>query len=256
MKQPAAARLPTFEPIQSPRAFEIVCERIREQVADGRLKRGDKLPPERLLAEQLGVSRLAIREALRSLENAGLVVLERGPKGGAFIQGGSDGQMTELMQDMMALGTITLSDLTEARIFILGSVARLACERATEEDIRLIEENVKMNEVAIETGSRETRLAHATEFYTRLAFATKNRVMMLVVRSLTDTIREVLQRIEIYPSKELAQSRWRFMRALKARNAERAAQEMSSHLRKLHEHVVRHAAAQKKSPDIRPRSRS
>lgn len=255
MKQPASARIPTFEPIQSLRAFEIVCERIREQVADGRLKRGDKLPPERLLAEQLGVSRLAIREALRSLENAGLVVLERGPKGGAFIQGGSDGKMTELMQDMMALGTITLSDLTEARIFILDSVARLACERATEEDIRLIEENVKMNEVAIETGSRETRLAHATEFYERLAFATKNRVMMLVVRSLTDTIREVLQRIEIYPSKEFAQSRWQFMRALKARNAERAAQEMSSHLRKLHEHIVRHAAAQKKSPDIRPRSR-
>src|ERR1700755_322455 len=106
---------PTFEPIPSFRAFEIVCERIREQGLDGRLKRGDKLPPERLLAEQLGVSRLAIREALRSLENAGLVVLERGPKGGAFIQGGSDGKMTELMQDMMALGTITLSDLTEAR---------------------------------------------------------------------------------------------------------------------------------------------
>src|ERR1700712_5339297 len=91
----SAVVAPMFEPIPTRRAFEAVCDRIREQVADGRLKRGDKLPAERLLAEQLGVSRLAIREALRSLENAGLVVLQRGPKGGAFIQGGSDGNMTE-----------------------------------------------------------------------------------------------------------------------------------------------------------------
>lgn len=239
-----------FEPIPSRRAFEAVCDRIREQVADGRLKRGDKLPPERQLAEQLGVSRLAIREALRSLENAGLVVLQRGPKGGAFIQGGSDGKLTELMQDMLDLGTITLSDLTEARIFILDSVARLACERATPEDLDSIEENVRMNEVLLESGDREARTAHATEFYTRLAAATKNKVLMLVVRSLTDTLRAILQRIRVYPSKDLTRSRRRFMQALRERDADRAAMEMRSHLQKLHDHVVKHAAEQRKSPDL------
>lgn len=239
-----------FEPIQTQRAFEIVCERIRDLVASGRLKKGDKLPPERELAKQLGVSRLAIREALRSLENAGLIVLHRGPKGGAFIQGSSDRKMTELMQDMLDLGTITLSDLTEARIFILASVARLACERATEEDLALIEENVRLNDMAVESGVREVRLQHATEFYALLASATKNKVMMFVVRSLTDIIRAILQRIEIYPSKDLSVSRRRFLQALKARDAERAAQEMHAHLLKLHEHVVLHAIEQKKSPDL------
>src|SRR5690606_1055893 len=134
-------------------------------VASGKLKKGDKLPPERELAKQFGVSRLAIREALRSLENAGLISLQRGPKGGAFIQDSSDQKMTEFMQDMLDMGTITLSDLTEARIFILASVARLACERATQEDLAQLEENVKLNEVALETGNREVRLQHATEFY-------------------------------------------------------------------------------------------
>jgi GntR family transcriptional regulator, transcriptional repressor for pyruvate dehydrogenase complex len=241
---------PMFGPIPSRRAFEVVCERVRELVASGRLKQGDRLPPERQLAEQFGVSRLAIREALRSLENAGLIVLQRGPKGGAFIQGGGETKMTELMQDMLDLGAISLAELTEARIFILGSVARLACERASEEDLEQIAESVRLNEIAVESGSRETRLEHATDFYARLAKATRNKVMMLVVRSLTDTVKVILQRIEIYPAQDLVVSRRRFLEALRERNADRAAHEMHIHLQKLHEHVVKHAAAQHKSPDL------
>ncbi|SCK43091.1 DNA-binding transcriptional regulator, FadR family [Variovorax sp. HW608] len=250
MDQSATQASSMFEPIPAQRAFEVVCERIRELVASGRLKKGDKLPPERELAIQLGVSRLAIREAFRSLENAGLIVLQRGPKGGAFIQASSDRKMTELMQDMLNLGSITLSELTEARIFILASVARLACERASTEDLAQIEENVRLNDAALQSGSRAIRLQHATEFYELLASATKNKVMILVVRSLTDVIRVILQRIEIYPTQDLALSRRRFVEALQARDGDRAAQEIHAHLRKLHEHIVKHAVEQKKSPDL------
>ena len=62
-----------FQPIHVRRTFEEICERIREQLALGVLKPGDKLPRERDLAEQLGVSRNVLREALRSLEMAGLL---------------------------------------------------------------------------------------------------------------------------------------------------------------------------------------
>ncbi|HEY9279792.1 MAG TPA: winged helix-turn-helix domain-containing protein, partial [Eoetvoesiella sp.] len=79
-----ARRQPTFAPIKAKRAFEQVCEQIRREVAAGTLRPGDRLPPERELAEQLGVSRTAIREALRSLENAGLVQCQQGMGGGAF----------------------------------------------------------------------------------------------------------------------------------------------------------------------------
>ena len=65
----------------SRRTFEEICERIREQLALGVLKPGDKLPRERDLAEQLGVSRNVLREALRSLEMAGLLRLQKGVKG-------------------------------------------------------------------------------------------------------------------------------------------------------------------------------
>ncbi len=240
---------PLFGQIPSRRAFELVCEQIRELIAAGRLKMGDKLPPERQLAELLGVSRLAVREALRSLENAGLITVQRGPKGGAFIQGGSDEKMTELMQDMLDVGAVSLADLTEARVFILGSVARLACARATEEDLMLIEENVRQNEMAGNSSFSE-RLEHATEFYAILARATKNKVMIVVVRCLTDTIKAILRRIEIYPAQSLLTSRRRFLEALRARDAERAAHEMHVHLQKLHDHIVKHEAAQQKSADV------
>ena len=227
-----------FEPIPARRAFEEVVQRIRAQVAKGVLKKGDKLPPERQLAEQLGVSRLAIREALRSLENAGFVSLQRGPKGGAFIQGGGDEKLTELMQDMLDLGTIPLSDLTEARLVILDSVTRLACKRATEEELDNIEENVRKNEEVLESSDREERLAHAAEFYIRLVAATKNKVLMMVIKSLTDIVRLTLSQIEIFPSRELTQSRRLVMQQLRMRNPDKAAEEMRSHLQKLHAHIT------------------
>src|SRR5271168_3040058 len=68
------------------RAFEVVYDKVRRELAEGVLKVGDKLPAERELAESLGFSRAAVREALRALEATGLVQLQKGVKGGAFIQ--------------------------------------------------------------------------------------------------------------------------------------------------------------------------
>src|SRR5580692_5686040 len=124
----AAATSPLmFRPIRTRRAFEEICERIREQLALGVLKPGDKLPAERELAQQLGVSRNVLREALRSLEMAGIVKLQKGVKGGAFIREGDTGRMNEVMRDMLSLGTISVSELSEARINVIDLVVRLAC---------------------------------------------------------------------------------------------------------------------------------
>src|SRR5258708_20009789 len=78
-------RMPDFGPIKPKRVFEEICERIRNELSSGALRPGDKLPPERELAEQFGVSRTAVREAFRSLERSGLIGLQKGAKGGAFI---------------------------------------------------------------------------------------------------------------------------------------------------------------------------
>src|SRR5215469_9109372 len=131
----------TFRPIHTRRAFEEICERIREQLALGVLKPGDKLPPERDLAQQLGVSRNVLREALRSLEMAGVLRLLKGVKGGAFVQKGDTGRMNDVMRDMLSLGTISVRELSEARIHVLDLVVRLACANARPADLDALEAN-------------------------------------------------------------------------------------------------------------------
>ena len=79
----ATPRRVEFSRIRNLRAFEEIADQIRKEISDRRLRAGDRLPPERELAEQFGVSRNTLREALRSLENAGLLRLQKGATGGA-----------------------------------------------------------------------------------------------------------------------------------------------------------------------------
>jgi DNA-binding transcriptional regulator YhcF (GntR family) len=91
-----------FEPVRQDRNFEVVVQRVRDKLMRGELKPGDKLPPERELATQLNVSRNVVREALRILENAGLVHTKKGAYGGAFVSPGSPTQMSQVLGDLKA----------------------------------------------------------------------------------------------------------------------------------------------------------
>jgi GntR family transcriptional repressor for pyruvate dehydrogenase complex len=225
----------TFEPIKKRRAFEEVCERIRHQLSVGALRPGDKLPAERELAQQLGVSRSALREALRSLEIAGIVTLRKGVTGGAFIRPGDPTSMTRVMQDLVHLGSISLDDLTEARLLIQTAVIRLACERATDADIQAIEKNIDNTAEMTRLGRHEDRIRYATEFYRLLALATRNEILTMLVDALTDILLRFLRGMAGgAPQPGLVESRRRFFRHLKARNADKAAQEIENHLTKLH----------------------
>src|ERR1700752_4808625 len=119
-----------FRPIKATRAFEEIAEQIREELSSRRLRAGDRLPPERALAEQFGASRNTLREALRSLENAGLIRLNTGVLGGAVIQNGGSGAIGLSLMDMYHLGGIQPHHLTQARIMYESAIIRVACANA------------------------------------------------------------------------------------------------------------------------------
>src|ERR1700730_11793766 len=171
----------TFRPIRTRRAFEEICERIREQLALGVLKPGDKLPPERDLAQQLGVSRNVLREALRSLEMAGVLRLLKGVKGGAFIQEGDTSRMNEVMRDMLSLGTISVRELSEARIHVLDLAVRLACVNARQADFEALQANIERTDLATRDGRLLDRVECSREFYKLLALATGNKVIAMIM---------------------------------------------------------------------------
>ena len=234
---PSARPAPTFEPIHTRRAFEEVCDRIRAQIAAGTLRPGDKLPAERDLAVQFGVGRNALREALRSLEIAGIVRLQKGAKGGAFIQSGNASRMNEVVRDMLSLGSISVAELTEARMHIQDLVVRLACERATRADLDALAANVDRTEQVTAAGKYLDRVECSREFYGLLVEAAHNQVLAMIVRSITDILMQfVYTRVAGggKPQPRLVEKRRAFLAALRARDPELATRLMRNHLASVH----------------------
>ncbi|MCK1709288.1 MULTISPECIES: GntR family transcriptional regulator [unclassified Bradyrhizobium] len=224
---------PTFRPIHTRRAFEEICERIREQLALGVLKPGDKLPAERDLAQQLGVSRNVLREALRSLEMAGVLRLQKGVKGGAFVQTGDTSRMNVVMQDMLSLGTISVRELSEARINVLDLVVRLACVNARQADFAALDANIERTDVATAEGRLLDRVECSREFYKILAAATGNKVIAMIVDSVTEIhMRFVYAKVASsgVAMPRLAERRRQFVATLRERNVASAIRLMRSHL--------------------------
>lgn len=235
VRKPGAAR--ASEPASSRRAFEEICQRIRDQLAAGALKPGDKLPAERELAAQLGVGRNALREALRSLEIAGIVRLAKGVKGGAFIREGDTGLMNQVVQDMLWLGSITLDELTEARLTIQDDVVRMACERATGDDLALLAANIARTEAMTAEGRYLERVECSREFYRLLGEATHNQVMAMMMNSLSEILMKfVYSRVAEGgpPQPRLVEKRRAFVAALAARDVESAREQMRRHLESVH----------------------
>jgi len=224
---------PAFTQIKMRRTFEDICQQIRSEVAAGRLKPGDRLPAERELAEQFGVSRTAVREALRSLEVAGVVACQRGVNGGAFIRRGDPGIITRAVQDMVLLGRITTESISEARILLTNDALRLACERASNVDFDAIEQNIDLLDELTRSGDLTRRSEHIVEFYNVVARATHNEVVVMLVNSLSQIVRQMLDRLGPEPRSDLVEVRRTILRHLRARDADAATGEMTRHLQRL-----------------------
>jgi GntR family transcriptional regulator, transcriptional repressor for pyruvate dehydrogenase complex len=142
------------------------------------------LPAERNLAEQFSVSRAALREALRSLAGAGIVKLLKGTNGGAVILDGTRNTVTQSIADIRSLGRISLTEIAEARILIQETIVRLAVQRATDEDIEALEENVRQTAEFVAQEDFEARMEASLEFYRLLALCTGNQLLVIVNDSL------------------------------------------------------------------------
>ena len=227
---PAPAPAPRFGKLSNKRTFEGVIEQIRAQITEGLLREGDRLPPERELAEQLGVSRNTVREALRSLENSGVLRLKKGPRGGAFIHCGSGDAVAKAMADLYRLGAVQPANLTEARLILGPDVARLACERWEPRDLQALEDNVRKTREANDRNDHLLRAQANVEFHKLLAEATKNPILVAMTNALVEMVREFLQVLGAMPNDYALASRERMLEHLRRRDGKAAAEEMARYL--------------------------
>jgi GntR family transcriptional regulator, transcriptional repressor for pyruvate dehydrogenase complex len=123
----------SFKPIKPLRISEEVAQQLKQSILLGHFKPGERLPTERDLSEQFQVSRAATREALRVLENAGLVITRQGATGGAYVTDLTFDRTVNAFFDLFMADKISIAEINYVRVLVEPEVARLAAERVTDE---------------------------------------------------------------------------------------------------------------------------
>lgn len=175
---------PDVEPIKSTRIYEEIVRQIKTLVQEGKLKSGDRLPPERDLAERFKVSRTSVREAFRALESVGLIEIRPGE--GTFVREVSVESLIEPLALVILTQREAVGELFEARQLLEPSIAGLSARRATKEEIQEMERI--LDEQAREVEAGRTGLAQDAAFHAAIASSAHNRAITRIVHALMDLL--------------------------------------------------------------------
>ncbi|MFT5111484.1 MAG: GntR family transcriptional repressor for pyruvate dehydrogenase complex [Parasphingorhabdus sp.] len=175
-----------LEPVKPTKVSDSIAEQLRSHILNGVLKPGEKLPAERELVEQLGVSRPSVREALLKLEARGLIESRQG--GGTFVKKILTPTFIDPLSDLIKDNPDAISDVLECRHGLEELAASYAALRATENDRRMI--RAKFDAVEEANKSRDTVIAAQAdvEFHMAIAEASHNVALIHITRSLFDLL--------------------------------------------------------------------
>ena len=164
-----------FKPLPSKRAFEEISDQIKALIHSGVFKPGDKLPPERDLARQFNVGRMAVREALRVLEDSGFIYIKQGSNGGSFIKEPEPSGVSKSLTTFAQLSNITLEQLTEAKLAVELSIVESVIQKITDEELGKLHQSIEDAKQAIAIGT--IPLSYNMDFHLALARAAGNPVL-------------------------------------------------------------------------------
>ena len=219
-----------FKVINKKSTLEIIIQQIKNQIKKGILKPGEKLPSERKLADQLGVSRASVREAIQALAFSGYLEVIQG-KGTYILEMAT--KYDEIVNFFSEFSNYSLDYLMEARIMLEGEFARLAALNASQEEIDVIEK--VFNEIA-SSKDLNTFFVKDLEFHLTIAKATHNPIMNGLMKIIGEMLYKETQKI-IEISKDTRvntiETTRDLVQAIKQRNAEQAKELMSKHIRNI-----------------------
>jgi GntR family transcriptional repressor for pyruvate dehydrogenase complex len=179
------------KPSSGKRAFEEISDRIRDLIFERKLQPGDKLPPERELAEMFNASRTAVRESLRVLEHSGLVAIKIGSDGGPFVKEVDTTAISKSMVDVIRRSDLTVKDFVEFRI----GVERLGIGSAIEDAEAVLEK-------AISEGRLPDLISWVpafAKFHALIARSTRNPFFELIEEVFSTVLKTFLNNAPLVP---------------------------------------------------------
>jgi GntR family transcriptional regulator, transcriptional repressor for pyruvate dehydrogenase complex len=224
-----------FEAIRKDKIGQEVARRLERLIAD-QLKPGDKVPPERQLAEMFNVSRSSIRDGIHTLEIAGL--LERRQGVGTVVREPSTESVANPLATVLVQKRQLVSELLDVRKMLEPPLAARAALNASAEDVAEIEDILRRQRERVARG--ELAVEEDSEFHYAIALAANNSVILKVLDVLMDLLRETRERslqVDGRLQKSFAGHR-RIVSALKRRDAEAAEKAMRRHLQEIEEIVL------------------
>lgn len=211
-------------------AYEVTVERLSAAIKMGLYRPGEQLPPEREMAELMGVSRTTLREAIRVLAAQGFLLVRRGRQGGTFVSETLTlPNVLELKQQLCQSGS-SLSEIFDYRLVVEMGVVELSAQRANSQQIQELQNLIDRMQGAIDQFSEFRRLD--TEFHILIARSTQSRRLTSVVAGIHAEFSDLLAVIPHSPAacRDSTQQHQQILDAIQAGNAELARSLMQTHV--------------------------
>jgi GntR family transcriptional repressor for pyruvate dehydrogenase complex len=217
-----------FETLPRGSVVSEVARRLLERFTSGDIEPGTRLPPERALAESLGVGRSAVREALAALELLGIVDVR--PGSGTYLRGAASELLPKTLSWGLMLGQRRTRDLIEVRNELEVQAARLAAERATEEELALMREHLEaMRE---HEGDLQQFVDADLRFHLQIGLSAGNPVLLDLLQSLRSLIRVWVDRAlhDEHHIRLAVEEHTRVYESIASRDPARADEAMHAHM--------------------------
>ena len=225
-----------FKSVRPDRISQTIVDQIKEAIFQKKIKIGDKLPSERQMMEQFETSRVTVREALKNLENSGILEIRRGTQGGAFVRDPDVKFVSSFLQDMFSMGNIRVFDLTEARMAVEPFSVKIATERIKEDSLEQIKQNIKETKECLKSNNPTDARLLTLEYHRLIAQASENPVIFFMVDSIMDIMENNVSTIVI--SAESIEKTLHYhediYEAVMKRNPEKAQALMLKHIQEIH----------------------
>ncbi len=182
--------LQNFQELKGDSSVDEIIEQIRSLITIGQLKPGDRLPPERKLAEKFGVGRSHVREALRNLEFYG--ILQTRPQSGSVVAGLGISALEGLITDVLKIENSDFTSLVETRVLLETNAASLTAQRRNSDDIDSMQKALAAFEEKVKSGGQAVE--EDLMFHLKIAEASGNSALKSLMLIITpDIINNFLQ---------------------------------------------------------------